>query len=72
MYGFIDKIKDSEKDVLINWKPVELSEDGGDVVILAGLGNEFSSSFLDRLQFTDFTVWQSSQNAVAVILLRQD
>ena len=48
-------------------EPVEFSEDGCDMVILAGPGDEFSSSILDRLQFTDLTVWQSSQNAVAVI-----
>ena len=72
MQGFIDEDKDFKKDALTNRKPVELSEEGGDVVILAGLGDEFSSSILDRLQFTDFTVWQSSQNTVAVVQQRRD
>ena len=48
-------------------EPVEFSEDGGDVVIFVGLGDEFGSSVLDRLHFADFAIWESSQNAVAVI-----
>ena len=42
-------------------------KDGGDMVIFIGLGDEFSSSILDRLQFANFAIQESSQNAVAVI-----
>ena len=58
--------------MLTNWEPMKFSEDGGDMVIFAGLGDEFSISILDRLQFVDFAIWESSQSAVAVIELGQD
>ena len=37
------------------------------MVIFTGLGDEFSSSILDRLQCADFAIWESGQNAVAII-----
>ena len=51
----------------MNWEPMKLLKDGGDMVISMRLGNEFSSSILDRLQFTDFAIRESSQNAVTII-----
>ncbi len=51
----------------MNWEPMKLLKDGCDIVIFTGLRDDFSSSILDRLQFADFAIRESGQNAVAII-----
>ena len=51
----------------MDWEPVKFTENGGDMVKFAGPSDEFCSGILDRLQFADFTIWQSGQNAIAII-----
>ena len=51
----------------MNREPVKVTKDGGDMVILPGPCDEFCSSILDRLQFPDFEIRESGQNAVAII-----
>ena len=48
---------------------MKFSKVGGDMVVFTGLRGEISSSTLDILQFADFAIWKSSQNAVTVIKL---
>ena len=55
--------------MLTNWEPMKLSKDGDDTVVFTGPGDEVSSSILDRLQFADFAIRESGQDAVAIIQL---
>ena len=53
--------------MLTNRGPVKLSKDGGDMVIFMRPSDKFSSSILDGLQYANFTVRESSQDAVAIV-----
>ena len=48
---------------------MKLLEYGGNIVDFARLGDEFSSSIVDRLQIAYVAVWKPSENAVAIIKL---
>ena len=46
---------------------MKFTKDGADMIIFAGPGDELSSSILDRLQFVDVAIGESSQNTVAIV-----
>ena len=50
----------------MNQEPMELLKDGGDMVMFTRLGDEFGSRILDGLQFVDFAIRESGQNAIAI------
>ncbi len=39
-----------------HWKPVQVSKDGGDVIVFLGVGDETGSGVLNTLKFLDVTV----------------
>ncbi len=53
--------KDHEED------PMELNKERGYMVMFARLSDQLGSSILDGLTPGDVTVWQSSQDTVAVV-----
>lgn len=50
-----------------NRKPVELVEDGGDVVVGAGTGENSGGGVLDVLKFIEGGGWEAVEKAVAVV-----
>ncbi len=62
--------KDLKGDPLVYRDPVELYKESGYMVMFARPSDQLDSSILDRLKPGDVTVWQSSQDAVAVVKLR--
>ena len=56
-----------EVNPVFDRKPVEVSEDRGDVFIAAGGGEQTSGRVLNILEFIEDNVWRSIQDAVAVV-----
>ena len=60
MKHFESQYKDFEQDSLIDGKPVQLSEYGGDVIKLLGTSCHPGSSIQNALQFGDFSLGKAS------------
>lgn len=54
-------------DTVDNRKPMELMEDGGDVVVGAGTGEKSGGGVLDVLKFIEGGGWEAVEKAVAVV-----
>ena len=51
MESTVGQDKHLEKYQLPDWESVELHQDGGEVLMFSGVGNEMGSSILDTLNF---------------------
>ena len=48
--------EDFEQYTKPHWEPVQVTKDGGDVIIFLGVGDEMGSGILNTLDFLDVTV----------------
>ena len=52
---------------VFDWEPVEILEDRGDVISVAGMGEQTSSRVLDVLEFSEYSGRCPIEDAVAVV-----
>lgn len=65
--GFVCSYEDFEIDPVFDWEPVEVTEDGCDVVPGSGSGKQASGRVLNILQFFENFGGEAVEEAIAVV-----
>ena len=65
--GTVCEDKNFKQYLLPDWEPMEFSQDGGDMLMLPGTGNEAGSRVLDTLKFLKVTVRESRESTIAIV-----
>ena len=67
MLTFVDHGRQFEDDSLTNWKPMQISKNGSDVIVFPCVRDKSSSRILDMLQLVQQAFIDAITHGVAVV-----